>query len=175
MQHASNPLQYTFSYQDAVEVLRLVRDNDSVTSFELEMGDVKLSIRRAAGGVTAATSRAPAESPPNQPTGEPSRVAPETAAAREAARHSAGGDAAVRVVAPMLGIFYRSPSPGAAPFVQEGDLVRAGDSVGLIEVMKLFTTVEAECSGRIVRIEAGDNALVEHGELLMLIEPTPDV
>ena len=175
MQHASKTLQYTFSYQDAVEVLRLVRDNESVTSFDLELGDVKLSIQRAAGSVTAATPRPLAEIPAAPPTTEPSRSAPQTGAAREAAGRPAGSDALTRVVAPMLGIFYRSPSPGAAPFVQEGDLVKAGDSVGLIEVMKLFTTVEAECSGRIVRIEAGDNALVEHGEVLMLIEPTHDV
>ncbi len=175
MQHASKPLQYTFSYQDAVEVLRLVRDNDSVTSFELEMGDVKLSIHRAAGDVTAATPRSTVTAPASQPSSEPSRMEPETVETRDAAAHGAGPDSAVRVVAPMLGIFYRSPSPGAAPFVQEGDLVKAGDSLGLIEVMKLFTTVEAECSGRIKRIEAGDNALVEHGDLLMLIEPTPDV
>jgi acetyl-CoA carboxylase biotin carboxyl carrier protein len=175
MQHASNPLQYTFSYQDAVEVLRLVRDNDSVTSFELEMGDVKLSIQRTAGGASTRTPRAPSATPPQSAMGEPSPSAPETRGSSEVAVHAGGSDALTRVVAPMLGIFYRSPSPGAAPFVQEGDLVKAGDSVGLIEVMKLFTTVEAECSGRIVRIEAGDNALVEHGELLMLIEPTHDV
>lgn len=174
MQHASKPLQYTFSYQDAVEVLRLVRDNDSVTSFELKMGDVKLSIHRAAGDMTAATPRSPVTAPSIQPASS-SRIEPETVETRDAAGHKAGDDAAVRVVAPMLGIFYRSPSPGAAPFVQEGDLVKAGDSLGLIEVMKLFTTVEAECSGRIKRIEAGDNALVEHGDLLMLIEPTRDV
>lgn len=75
------------------------------------------------------------------------------------------------MAAPMTGTFYRSPAPGDPPFVQPGDEVKAGQTVALIEVMKLFSELKAEVDGTVARIDAQDRCLVEYGQPLMWIEP----
>lgn len=75
------------------------------------------------------------------------------------------------VTAPSLGTFYRAPKPGEAPFVGPGAKVAAGDPLCLVEVMKLFTTVDAPVAGRVVAIHAEDGDLVEFGQLLVSIDP----
>lgn len=74
------------------------------------------------------------------------------------------------VVAPNLGTFYRSPKPGSPPFVEQGQKVTANTEVCLLEVMKLFTSVNAGVSGTIVRICAADAELVEGGQVLFYIQ-----
>lgn len=72
-----------------------------------------------------------------------------------------------------VGTFYRAPEPGAAPFVTEGDQVRTGQQVGIIEAMKLMIPVEAERPGRVVEFLVADRAPVEYGQPLMLVrEPS---
>lgn len=80
-------------------------------------------------------------------------------------------DGNVVVKAASLGSFYRAPKPGAAPFITEGAHVEAGDDLCLIEVMKLFTSVNAPISGVVTAILASDGDLVEHGQALFLIKP----
>lgn len=170
MPDRQEPLTYSFTYKDAVDILRLIRENETVTRFELELGDIKLSVDRASAAATAAPQVPAAASI------RPSGAASTAFAVRDEPVTDAPvrTDGMQRIAAPMLGIFFRSPSPGAPPFVNEGDLVRPGDTVGLIEVMKLFTPVVAECAGRVLRIEATDATLVEHGQTLFLIEPAGD-
>jgi acetyl-CoA carboxylase biotin carboxyl carrier protein len=77
----------------------------------------------------------------------------------------------IEVVAPMVGTFYRAPNPESAPFVEIGSVVRKGQPLCLIEVMKLFTTINSEVAGRIVQIGAENTELVEYGRTLFVIEP----
>ncbi len=79
----------------------------------------------------------------------------------------------VEVRSPSVGTFYRRPAPGKAPFVEIGSQVSAGDPVGTIEVMKMFTTVTAETGGTVAEICVTDASLVEHGEVLMFLEGSP--
>jgi acetyl-CoA carboxylase biotin carboxyl carrier protein len=74
------------------------------------------------------------------------------------------------VVSPLPGIFYRRPSPEAAPYKQEGDRVKAGDVIGLVEVMKQFTEVHADAPGKVVRFLVENEAPVEPGQPLLLVE-----
>jgi len=78
----------------------------------------------------------------------------------------------IHIKAPLLGIFYRSPKPGAPPFVDVGDHVTEDDTVCVIEVMKCFNTVKADVKGRIVKICAENNQMVEYNQILYLIDPT---
>lgn len=78
-------------------------------------------------------------------------------------------DGATIVVAPNLGIFYRSPKPGSAPFVEQGQAVEAGTELCLIEVMKLFTTVRSTLAGTIVAVLVEDGVMVEAGQPLFAI------
>ena len=79
--------------------------------------------------------------------------------------------AANMVIAPMVGTFYRSPSPGAPSFVEVGGKVKVGDPIGIIEVMKLFTTIHAEWSGTVTEVGAENATLVEYGQMLFVITP----
>lgn len=93
-------------------------------------------------------------------TGAPSPVAVNPAAAR-----------LVEISSPMVGTFYRAPAPGEAPFVQVGDRVRSGQTVCIIEAMKLMNEIEAEISGQVMEILLQNGEPVEYGQPLMRINP----
>ncbi|WP_261559455.1 acetyl-CoA carboxylase biotin carboxyl carrier protein [Frankia tisae] len=75
------------------------------------------------------------------------------------------------LVSPSVGMFYRASEPGKAPFVAEGDTVRAGQQVAIVEAMKLMIPIEAERPGRVVRILVEDATAIEHGQPLFLLAP----
>ena len=80
-------------------------------------------------------------------------------------------DDAIVITAPMVGTFYRSPEPGAPPYVEVGDEVEAGQQVGIIEAMKLMNPIVAEQAGRVHEILAADGAPVEYAEPLIVLRP----
>lgn len=116
------------------------------------------------GNAAAASSPADAvpSSAPRSPAGQ------ETAA--DAAEEGGAGETAV-VEAPSVGVFYVAPEPGAPPFVSPGDHVGADDAVGLLEAMKVFTTVYAGQAGMVLEILAENDTLVETGEPLIALRP----
>lgn len=75
------------------------------------------------------------------------------------------------VQSPLPGTFYRRPAPGAALFAEEGSAVQAGDVLGLIEVMKQFSEIAAECSGTLLSFHVDDGETVEAGQVLARIQP----
>lgn len=76
----------------------------------------------------------------------------------------------VAIISPMVGTFYRSPSPGSAPFVEVGERVESGKVVCIIEAMKLFNEIEAEVSGVVTKILVENGQPVEYGQKLMLVK-----
>ncbi|HZC86632.1 MAG TPA: acetyl-CoA carboxylase, partial [Steroidobacteraceae bacterium] len=83
---------------------------------------------------------------------------------------SATGDPSlIDVTAPLLGIFYRAPRPGAAPYVEVGSVLEEGTVIGIIEVMKLMNSVRAEVRGTVVEILVADGSLVEQGQVLLRV------
>jgi acetyl-CoA carboxylase biotin carboxyl carrier protein len=78
----------------------------------------------------------------------------------------------VPIVAPMVGTFYRAPKPDAPPFVSEGEVVQTGQTVCVLEAMKMFNEIPSEVAGRIVRVLAENGAPVEYGQPLFLVDPT---
>jgi len=153
---AEDELSYRLGYRDVVEILKLVRESERFASFELELGWLKLKLER--GALAPGQATAPAVQPEESP-----------ASAQAASATAAPGLVVVR--APVLGTFYRASAPGAPPYVEVGDMVGEEDTVGLIEVMKLFTSIPAGTAGRVVEIVAANAALVEYGEPLIVIEP----
>lgn len=75
------------------------------------------------------------------------------------------------IASPMVGTFYRAPSPDAEPFVSVGDVVRKDQPIGVVEAMKLFNPIVAECSGEVVEIVVKDAQPVEFGQQLMMVRP----
>jgi len=98
------------------------------------------------------------------PPPEPKPVAPLPAGTERATR---GQD----LLSPMAGIFYRSSSPGAEPFVKVGDLIDTGQTVGLVEAMKTFNEVAAESAGRVIDFYVQDGHSVQKGQPILAVEP----
>jgi acetyl-CoA carboxylase biotin carboxyl carrier protein len=107
--------------------------------------------------------------PGPEPAAAPAGRAPATGPA-EASRETSRPEL-VTIEAPMVGIFYRAPSPDAEPFVREGDAVKRGQVLCIIEAMKLMNEIESKAGGRVVRVLAENGQPVEYGQPLFLIEP----
>jgi acetyl-CoA carboxylase biotin carboxyl carrier protein len=80
-------------------------------------------------------------------------------------------DTVVRVESPMVGTFYRAPAPGSAPFVEEGDAIAPGQTLCILEAMKLMNEVKAEVEAVVRKIYVGNAEPVEYGQLLFELEP----
>lgn len=152
-------------YDQISEILKII-DSSSCEEFVLETGDIKLVLRRrsAEGLAPHSFAEAPVHASPTMP--------PPPAAAMQRRPEAPTSHEGLDVVrAPMVGIFYRSPSPGAPPFVAVGSRVKKGDALCIVEVMKLFTTIAAERDGTIVEIGVENAALVEYGQMLFVMKP----
>lgn len=144
----------------ATHLPRLVRllDSSTLSELELSLGDLRLTLRRA----VAEAPSAPAAVHVNLPAR--AAVASETP---EAPDQPEGHP----IIAPMVGTFYASPSPGTAPFVKEGDEIEPGQVIGIIEAMKVMNEIEADVGGKVVRIVVQNQQTVEYGQTLMLVDP----
>jgi acetyl-CoA carboxylase biotin carboxyl carrier protein len=163
-----------FSYQDLLQIVDLIKTSAQFNEFHLKVGDIELDIRRgepAARPAPAAhaapapatripTSATPAAPPPPAAVAEPHRSA--------ALAYPAGS---VLVKSPMVGTFYRSPEPGAHPFVEVGARVTAESIVGIVEVMKLMNSIPAGQAGVVIHLLVADGEPVEYGQVLLVIEP----
>ena len=162
------------SFKEVAEILKLI-DASDCEEVILELDGTRLVVRRN-GSAPAAPPRAdtPAAAPPAReaaraaPAGAEAPPAPSASPVPAAPAVEAG---LTEVRAPMVGTFYRRPSPDEPAFVEVGAKVSAGDPVCLIEVMKLFTTIEAPVAGTVEAIQTEDAALVEFNQLLFLIRP----
>jgi acetyl-CoA carboxylase biotin carboxyl carrier protein len=144
---------------DVAEIMRLV-EQSGFDSLTLEMDGIKLSLRRGGFLETAETAPGPTQAPAPTVKAAP----PVVTAAPPAADPNLH-----EVTAPLLGTFYRSPKPGAPPFVEVGAQVEEETIVAIIEVMKLMNTVRAGVSGTVTEILVADGALAEYGETLLRV------
>lgn len=157
---------------DIRKIRRLIEllEGSDVNEIEIREGEESVRISRGNSAPPAAYPAYPApQQPPPQPAPQeaPSHASAETGSASQPEAE----ETAVKVVAPMVGTFYRAASPESEPFVNEGDFVHVGDTLCVIEAMKLFNEIESEYSGRIKRILVENAQPVEYGEPLFLIEP----
>lgn len=169
---------------DIEQILKLI-DEASFDLIQIEWKGLKILLKRGPDGAfdpaelaevlppaAAAASEvaAPAKSTLNNDV--PAAREPELDSAPTGSSTEADdfGDG-VAVKSPTVGMFYRRPDPSAPPFAEEGARVEQGDTLCLIEVMKLFTAITAEVSGKIERVLVEDGAMVEFDQTLMLITP----
>jgi acetyl-CoA carboxylase biotin carboxyl carrier protein len=154
------------------ELLDLIADSD-VTELEVQDGDEKIRIRRKAAGGD--------EAPPYVVvTSGVAGVAPSSQAALQAPLQAnpaadpsaAADDDLVLVKSPMVGTFYESASPGSPPFVDVGDTVGKGDTLCIIEAMKLMNEIEAEVAGVVAKKFVANGEPIEYGQALFGIRPS---
>jgi len=151
---------------DLNEIKRLIQLVQKSGIGELEVSEGERTIRitaapLAAPGGPVAYAAAPAQSAP----------APAQAAAPQAAAPNPDAHL-VTIVSPMVGTFYRAPAPDADPYVELNSQVDLGQTVCIVEAMKLMNEIESEVRGRIVRILVDNGQPVEYGQSLFLVDPS---
>ena len=142
------------------QILDMVREHE-LAEFELEQDGVKLRLRK--GGIAVAAAPAVAMPLMAAPVATP---APAAAAATTSAGMPEEGEEFAVVTAPIVGTFYRSPSPEASAFVEVGARVRKGQTLCIIEAMKLMNEIEAEYDGEVVKIYVENGQPVQYGDRL---------
>jgi len=157
---------------DLKEIQNLIKfvSNSGVAEVKLETGDIKITIRTTLEGNTpdityvqqAPMQQALPQAAPAAPVATPAAAAP---VADESAKY-------VTIKSPMIGTFYRKPAPDKAPFVEVGASIGKGDVLCVVEAMKLFNEIEAEISGKIVKILVDDMSPVEFDQPLFLVDPS---
>jgi acetyl-CoA carboxylase biotin carboxyl carrier protein len=156
--------------KDIQELIKFVAKSGA-TEVDLEIDNIKISIKSPAkkkrgevDEITTIIQQAPA-----QVVAAPVVPAASTPAPAPAADENANY---ITVKASMIGTFYRSASPENPPFVSVGDTIKEGDTICIIEAMKLFNEIESEVSGKIVKVLVDDASPIEFDQPLFLVDPS---
>jgi acetyl-CoA carboxylase biotin carboxyl carrier protein len=149
-----------------------VRDIKALIALMKENGLVELEIEDKKGKIRLVRTREVAAQPGARPAQLSARQTQaktsSSAAAASPAVELADNQTLLR--SPMVGTFYRSPSPDAPPFVQEGDMVQKGQALCIVEAMKMMNEIESEVAGRVIRIMVENGQPIEYDQPLMVIE-----
>ncbi len=132
------------------EIVRLLKD-EGLTEITIAEGDTRLTVRRAPERGALPAEIAPATPPLADVPGVPSGTVP--------------------ITAPLVGTFYRRATPESPPLAEVGQIVHSGDTVCIIEAMKVMNEIKAEASGRVRSVQAEDGAAVEYGQVLFVLDP----
>ncbi|MCD6571413.1 MAG: hypothetical protein J7L53_11975 [Deltaproteobacteria bacterium] len=183
-------LTYDLTYKDVVDILKII-DDSACQELHLELGDLKLDVIKGRQSGSETVSRTIEVSPEKIGSQEASSSAPEKKIAKaipearpkpkeavESPSDSGGEDAiqdfsGIVISSPLTGTFYRSPAPGAKPFVEVGSTVKTGNQVGIVEVMKLMNSIKAPQEGIIREILVENETMVKMGQILMIMDPLP--
>ena len=142
--------------------------NSGLAEVKIKTEEFELSIKKyAESAQVRVVESAPAPQPAAAPTPAPA-PAPQPAASEAPAAASSN---LVEIKSPMIGTFYLTPNPDALAFVNVGDTIKAGQTVCIIEAMKLFNEIESEISGKIVKILVSNATPVEYDQPLFLVDP----
>ncbi len=165
------------------EIQELVKiiNKSNVAEISIEQKDFKITLKAKVDASDSSRTEvvhqpisipvqpsAPTQPLPAAPAPEPPAPAPSPPPAKEADNDNN----LITITSPMIGTFYRSPGPDKDPFIKVGDTIQQGDVVCIIEAMKLFNEIEAEVSGKVVKILAENSTPVEYDQPLLLIDPS---
>ena len=153
---------YGSSTQEVRRLVELVAEN-GLAELTVVANGVTITVK---GGVPAAASPVAVAhaAPVHRASAEPVAV---VAAPRV---HAVAAEVRLSLEAPMVGVYYRAPSPEDPPYINVGDTVRVGQVIGLIEAMKVYSEIPAEVSGRVTAVAADNGELVQQGQPLYFLE-----
>jgi len=146
---------------DYIEKLAIILAETGMTEISLEDGEQAITLRKDVVVTSAPQVVAPVAAP---------AAAPIAAPAAQSAEAPAPAKKGTPITSPMVGTFYKSPSPDAAPFVTVGSTIKQGDVVCIVEAMKMMNEIESEVSGKVVEICVEDGQPVEFGQVLLYVE-----
>ena len=144
--------------QELIDILK----RNNLTELELEREGIRIRVRHELGARTITATVSDTGSAAGATTSQ-------AGAAANASTEDTSG--MVTITSPIVGTFYRSPSPDADPYVEEGDYVKKGQVLCIVEAMKLMNEIESEMDGRVTKILAESTKPVEYGQALFLIDP----
>ncbi|HBC04368.1 MAG TPA: acetyl-CoA carboxylase, biotin carboxyl carrier protein [Aequorivita sp.] len=142
---------------------------------KLETEDIKITIKTGSEeskGETTYIQQIPAMSQPQMQMQPQTTAAPQQAATATEAPPEAADSKLITIKSPIIGTFYRKPSPDKPVFVEVGSTISTGDVLCVIEAMKLFNEIESEVSGKIVKVLVDDSSPVEFDQPLFLVDPS---
>lgn len=155
---AQDAAAQTKQIQDLIDLLK----RNQLTELEIERAGVRIRVRYEAGMKTVSAT-----------VSDPGHVSTPAVTQPSVPMSDFVEDAAgqITITSPIVGTFYRSPSPDADPYVEEGDYVKKGQVLCIVEAMKLMNEIESEVDGRITKILVESTKPVEYGQALFLIDP----
>ncbi|PIB39325.1 acetyl-CoA carboxylase biotin carboxyl carrier protein [Maribacter sp. 4G9] len=163
---------------DIKEIQSLIKfvAKSGASEVKLETDDIKITIRTGSpgSGETTFVQSIPMAQAPVTPTAAPAQQEAPAAPVAPAKEVDTKGDDSkyITIKSPIIGTFYRKPSPDKPAFVEVGDKISAGDVLCVIEAMKLFNDIESEVSGTIVKVLVDDSSPVEFDQPLFLVDPS---
>ncbi|MBU2926660.1 acetyl-CoA carboxylase biotin carboxyl carrier protein [Winogradskyella psychrotolerans] len=159
---------------DIKEIQNLIKfvAKSGASEVKLEMDDIKITIRTGSENETTIVQQVPMHAAPVMQQQIPAQQA--AAPAQEAAAPTAASEDSkyITIKSPIIGTFYRKPSPDKPVFVEVGTDIKEGDVLCVIEAMKLFNEIESEISGKIVKVLVDDASPVEFDQPLFLVDPS---
>ena len=159
---------------DLKEIQNLIKfvAKSGASEVKLEMDDVKITIRTGSDSETTIVQQMPITAAPVAQPQAPAPVAPSPAVESPAPPAASDDSKYITIKSPIIGTFYRKPAPDKPVFVEVGSTIKEGDVLCVIEAMKLFNEIEAEVSGKIVKVLVDDATPVEFDQPLFLVDPS---
>jgi acetyl-CoA carboxylase biotin carboxyl carrier protein len=157
--------------EDLEQIIKILKQND-VHEFDFDNDGVRIRLTRGAPIQAASVVSSGGYNVDIQPVVQTVIPNNTVAATPQSAKSENINSNLFKVESPIVGTFYRKPSPDAQPFITEGATVTKGQTLCIIEAMKLMNEIEAPISGKIEKILMGDGQVVEFGEVLVLINPS---
>ncbi|MCB4807204.1 acetyl-CoA carboxylase biotin carboxyl carrier protein [Tamlana sp. 62-3] len=160
---------------DLKEIQNLIKfvAKSGASEVKLEMDDVKITIKTGSDSDTTIVHQVPAPQIAQAPIVQAAPVAEAPAAQPAAPAETKPDDSKyITIKSPIIGTFYRKPSPDKPLFVEVGQTIAEGDVLCIIEAMKLFNEIESEVSGKVVKILVDDSSPVEFDQPLFLVDPS---
>lgn len=151
--------------KDIKVLVKMITETD-ITEFEMESGEERIFLKRGSEPQVVQYQAAP----PQMFSHAPQAVAAPAASAMPAAEAVAAEEKGVRITSPIVGTFYRAPAPDAAPYVEVGQIVEKGQTLCIVEAMKLMNEIEAEYRCKIVKISRENAEPVEYNDTLFIVE-----
>lgn len=159
---------------DLKEIQNLIKfvAKSGASEVKLEMDDVKITIRTGSDSDTTIVQQVPMQAAPVVQQQAPAPVSTPAPEATVASTPASDDSKYITIKSPIIGTFYRKPSPDKPVFVEVGTSVKEGDVLCVIEAMKLFNEIESEVSGKIVKVLVDDASPVEFDQPLFLVDPS---
>lgn len=145
------------------EIINFIKKSD-LDDVSIETENIKIRVKKNNGNITTI----------EQPKVVKTEIQPQTPPVENMISEEKKEKTSNNIIikSPMIGTFYRSPNPESDPFVSEGDSIKVGQTICIVEAMKLFNDIESEISGKIVKILVDDNSPIEFDQPLFEVDPS---